>query len=169
MSLTSVYEEMIARLYAFGSGFTNNRSLVGCCIHDVFLKLCEKEDLASVGNIKSYMMRSLKNQLLNDLARKQNENIDGIQVFFLQEKSDEDHFMDAERQQQINSYIGKVLDYLTARQREVITLYFLEQRSVDEISRLLGVNRQAVWNIIHRALKTLREKSGDRSPDFLHN
>lgn len=45
---------------------------------------------------------------------------------------------------------------LTARQREVITAYYLENRSMAQIAHARGVNKSTVCRTIHRAEKRMR-------------
>ena len=45
---------------------------------------------------------------------------------------------------------------LTAHQREVITAYYLENRSMAQIARARGVNKSTVCRTIHRAEKRMR-------------
>lgn len=45
---------------------------------------------------------------------------------------------------------------LTARQREVITAYYLENRSMVEIARAYGVNKSTICRTLQRAEKRMR-------------
>ncbi len=47
------------------------------------------------------------------------------------------------------------LEVLTARQREVVTLYYRDVLSQDEIARRLGVTQQAVADTLQRARATV--------------
>ena len=50
---------------------------------------------------------------------------------------------------------------LPARDREVVVLYYLEDRPVAEISRLLGATENAIDVRLHRARKRLKELLGE--------
>lgn len=45
---------------------------------------------------------------------------------------------------------------LTARQREIITAYYLENRSMTEIARTHGINKSTVCRTLQRAEKRMR-------------
>lgn len=54
-------------------------------------------------------------------------------------------------------------ELLTGKQREYWDLHWNEDYSLGEIATLSGVSRQGVWDILHRAEKSLRdmeEKTG---------
>jgi RNA polymerase sigma factor (sigma-70 family) len=166
-SLSTIYEELAAGLYSYGCKFTCDRELVKDCIHDVFVKLYEKEDLSAILNIKFYLLRSLKNKLLDELARTRPENIDEIPFSYLYGVSEEDRSIETDKIRQSKIYIEKALENLTGRQKEVVYLYYIEELSYDEISQLMGMNYQSLRNTVHRALMRLRQKLGDRPPIFL--
>jgi RNA polymerase sigma factor (sigma-70 family) len=127
----------------------------------------EKEDISAIQNIKFYLLRAVKNRLLDELSRMQPEDIDEATFSYLQEASNEDQLMDTNETDLLKKkYIEKVFEKLTGRQKEAVYLYYIEELSYDEISQLLGMNYQSVRNIVHRALMRLREKLGERRPDF---
>ena len=166
-SLSALYEEQIDSLFSYGCKFTRDRDLVKDCIHDVFVKLFEKEDISSIKNIKFYLLRSFKNRLLDELSRIQPENIDEATFSYLQGDSDDEHLMEIDETIQLQKkYIEKIFENLTGRQKEAIYLYYIEELSYEEISQLLGMNYQSMRNIVHRALVRLREKLGDKPPEF---
>ena len=53
--------------------------------------------------------------------------------------------------------INEALNKLTARQRQIIQLRFLESLNYSEIGAATGIKYQSVSNLIHRAVQTLRE------------
>ena len=168
-SISALYEEQVDSLYSYGCKFTCDRELVKDCIHDIFVKLYEKEDISTIRNKKFYLLRSLKNRLLDELSRAQPENIDEATFSYLQEVTDEERLMDINETDQLRKkYIEKIFENLTGRQKEAVYLYYIEELTYEEICQLLGMNYQSVRNIIHRALVRLREKLGDRPPAFLY-
>ena len=61
----------------------------------------------------------------------------------------------------IDVKVGLLFDYygqfLTAKQRDVMHLYFENDYSLSEIAQVLGVSRQAVHDMIKKARKSLEE------------
>ena len=167
-SLSALYEEQVDSLFSYGCKFTKDRELVKDCIHDVFVKLFEKEDISSIRNMKFYLLRSFKNRLLDELSRIQPEDIDEATFsYYMQESPDEELSLETDETIQLQKkYIEKIFENLTGRQKEAVYLYYIEELSYDEISQMLGMNYQSVRNIVHRALVRLREKLGDKPPEF---
>ena len=156
--LTIHYNAMKNVLFFYGRRFTNDHQLIENCIHDVFLNLCEKESLSSISNINFYLLRSFRNRLSEELSRKPLvEYICEISSEDMIEISVEDYFIEAERAKRIQTYLSQVLGYLTPRQKELILLYYVEQRSYVEICQLTGISYQTAKNTINQALRRLQK------------
>ena len=65
-----------------------------------------------------------------------------------------------EQQQELTSNVVKLFDKLSPRQRQIINLYYIEQRKYDDICRIMGINYQSVRNLMHRSISRLREYAG---------
>ena len=57
----------------------------------------------------------------------------------------------------------KILSKLPKREQEVIYLRFYVDADVDEISDIMSLNRQSVYNLMHNALKKLKIMLPDRA------
>ena len=53
----------------------------------------------------------------------------------------------------------KLLDCLTARQRQVVTMYYIDQRTQQQIANELGITKPAVCIALQSAVNRLRNKS----------
>jgi RNA polymerase sigma factor (sigma-70 family) len=56
---------------------------------------------------------------------------------------------------------------LSKRQQEAIYLRYYFDADIDEVSEIMSVNRQSVYNLLHDALKKLKKSSGKPSRFFL--
>ena len=61
-----------------------------------------------------------------------------------------------EQQQKLTAHIEKFFDRLSPRQRQIINLYYVEQRKYEDICRIMGINYQSVRNLMHRSILRLR-------------
>ena len=163
-----IYTDLLTRMYVFGCRFTLDRELVKDCIHDVFLKLCEMDDISGIRCMPSYLFRALKNELLNKLKNKPTEIFDETIHSNLQEISFEERFIEAEQQQILKEYIEKSIGHLTARQRQAISLYYLERQNYAEISAKMGIEPHSAVNLISQGLKRLREHMPPPPEDFFN-
>ena len=62
-----------------------------------------------------------------------------------------------------NAYNIKVkylLAQLSPRQREALTLYYIEEKKYEDICTIMDMNYQSVRNLMHRGITRLRELVG---------
>ena len=62
-----------------------------------------------------------------------------------------------ERQQTLITSVMAGFSKLSPRQKQIITLYYLEQRKYNDICQIMGINYQSVRNLMHRSICRLRE------------
>ena len=160
IDFTSLYDANIDNLFAFGSRFTTDREMLKDCIHDVFVKLFTKrETLANVCNIESYLYISLRNPI-NDKYRRNvhlcdNEINDSAMRIVAEAQEYQAERM--ERHMALTATFEQYFEKLSPRQRQIITLYFIEQRKYNDICQIMGINYQSVRNLMHRSISRLRE------------
>lgn len=66
-----------------------------------------------------------------------------------------------EKQQELTDNVEKYFEKLSPRQRQIINLYYIEQRKYEDICRIMGINYQSVRNLMHRSISRLREYAGE--------
>ncbi|WP_230372019.1 RNA polymerase sigma factor, partial [Bacteroides thetaiotaomicron] len=54
------------------------------------------------------------------------------------------------------SLVKRLLDQLSPRQREALTLYYIEEKKYEDICEIMNMNYQSVRNLMHRGLTKLR-------------
>lgn len=158
-AFSQLYSVYVNMLFNYGCKLTSDRELLKDCIHDVFVKMYHKRsDLLNVENFKSYLFVSLRNRLYDEFRKKS----------FVVEKEVEEHYpialenveKDYMTQEKIsfdNKKIKWLLQNLSVRQREAVTLYYLEERKYEDICLIMDINYQSVRNLIHRAMTKMRE------------
>lgn len=160
INFTDLYDKTIDDLFDFGTKFTTDRELIKDCIQDVFVKLYTKKDeLVSVSNIESYLYVSLRNRINDEFRR--NTHISDNEINDNQMKSiaDDSEAFDMENIEESQKKVNKLKEFigcLSPRQRQIIQLYYVEQRKYDDICNIMGINYQSVRNLMHRSLLKLR-------------
>ena len=160
INFTDLYDKTIDDLFDFGTKFTTDRELIKDCIQDVFVKLYTKKDeLVSVSNIESYLYVSLRNRINDEFRR--NTHISDNEINDNQMKSiaDDSEAFDMENIEESQKKVNKLKEFigcLSPRQRQIIQLYYVEQRKNDDICNIMGINYQSVRNLMHRSLLKLR-------------
>ena len=155
-----LYDKNIDNLFAFGSRFTTDRELLKDCIHDVFVKLYLKRDsLDNVDNIESYLYISLRNRINDEYRRNIHLCDNEINDISMRIKAENEEFYSQrmEWQTTLTANVEKFFEKLSPRQRQIINLYYVEERKYDDICRIMGINYQSVRNLMHRSISRLRE------------
>lgn len=158
-AFSRLYDVYVNMLFNYGCKLTSDRELLKDCIHDVFVKIYNKrDDLSNVINIRSYLFVSLRNRLFDELRKKS----------FVVEKQAEEHHPVASENVELDyinreksgfdyNMVSRLLNKLSVRQREAITLYYLEERKYEDICSIMDINYQSLRNLIHRGMTKLRE------------
>ena len=155
-----LYERYAKRLIVQGMQFTPDRELIKDCVHDLFVKIYKnRAGLKPVNNLRIYLFVGLRNSMITAIAKRNKclQNSAKSKADPAPENiSIEDEFIDRETRDIDIKRISEALSKLTVRQREVILYRFYENMSLEEISVLMGMNRQSVQNLLQRTLKKLR-------------
>ncbi|GHT61958.1 DNA-directed RNA polymerase sigma-70 factor [Bacteroidia bacterium] len=156
---TCLYNQYADTLLAYGIGLGFEKETVKDAIHDVFLKLYfNRESLKDIDNLKFYLLRMLKNRLLDILKTTVDTSDIGIQELnFSITTTILDELIGDEERLALQNKIEKLLSCLTDRQREAIYLRYMQEMSYDEIAGLLKMTPQATRKLIFRAMERMRE------------
>ncbi|MFD2101255.1 RNA polymerase sigma factor [Flagellimonas iocasae] len=155
-ALGDLYDLFIDDLYRYGMHLVKDKDRVLDGIHDLFLKLYKyRTNLSETDNVKNYLLRSLKNELI----KKQKNKFAYSEQVLLKERiapSVEDQIVHREFDIEQNVRLDGALNLLSKRQKRVLYLRFNEQRSYEEIADLLEISVTSSRTVIYRALKILR-------------
>ncbi|MCR4852675.1 MAG: sigma-70 family RNA polymerase sigma factor [Prevotella sp.] len=160
IDFTTLYNEHIDNLFAFGSRFSTNRELLKDCIQDVFVKLYSKrEALDAVDNVESYLYVSLRNRINDEYRRHSKMSDDEIDDVKMRGIAETEAFNREQMEQRMAmaATVERYFEKLSPRQQQIINLYYREQMKYDDICRVMGINYQSVRNLMHRSITRLRE------------
>ena len=153
-----IYKQHVQHLFSYGTSLTPDRELVKDCIQDVFIRMHNnRNQLGQTDNIRLYLLTALRNALFNAFKK---ENSYQRFVNIVEEQNTiaaiEEEWIDRENETKQKERVAVLKASLTQRQQEIIHYRFVEELSIEEISKLLNINYQSVANIIQRALKKMR-------------
>lgn len=155
-----LYDLYVNMLFNYGMKMTQNHELLKDCIHDVFVKVYTKRgDKNAINNFASYLLISLKNRLLDEFRRQTfttEEAAESYEFRVATENVEQDYLL-TEHEEMQSAQVARLMNHLTRRQRQAITLYYLEQRKYDEICQIMQMNYHSVRNLMHRGMLKLRE------------
>lgn len=154
-----LYRMYASDLYAFGLSLQVNSFLIEDAIHDVFEQIySHRQCLAGVNNLKFYLMTAFRNRLFLLLKKEiVTTDITEAGIPELIEKDYLDIWIEQEHIEARTIFLKNMMEKLTPNQREVIYHRFIEGRTLDEISSLMGINYQSVKNLLYRSVKKLNE------------
>ena len=157
-AFSQLYNLHINVLFNYGLKLTIDKELLKDCIHDIFVKLYTKKDeLGTIDNLRSYLFISLKNKLCDELRRRMYMSDTVVEEVSLSTPTDvEDDYMAKEQRNNEFSLVKRLLDQLSPRQREALTLYYIEEKKYEDICEIMNMNYQSVRNLMHRGLTKLR-------------
>jgi RNA polymerase sigma factor (sigma-70 family) len=161
--LKDLYITHIKALYAYGLSCYPHQDIVEDAIHDVLIDIYQhKEKLYKVRNLQLYLMAAVRYTIYSRVGK------DRISSKFersrkwedLFERDVQDIYIEQEEQEEKTDkmqIVNELLLQLTAHQREILHLRFLEGLSFNEIAELMQINRQSVQNQCQRAKKKLNK------------
>ena len=160
-AFSHLYNLYINVLYNYGHRLTTDKELLKDCIHDVFVKVyTRKSDLNTIENFKSYIFISLKNKICDEMRKRiymssaAIEEVDPVAADDVERK-----YLQQEQEQVENHTIRYMMEQLSPRQREALTLYYIEEKKYEDICEIMSMNYQSVRNLMHRGLTKLRSIS----------
>ena len=154
-----LFEKYADAMYAYGRKMTPDAELVKDAIQDVFVKLyLNRRNLSEVRNLKYYLFRSLKNNLLDMLKVSVDTcSIDDYQYKFTIKWNILNELIAEEDKKEIEGKLNKLLSSLTGRQREIIYLRFIHELEYEEIASLMHMTIQSSRKAVSRAIGKMRK------------
>ena len=135
-------------LFAYGVKFTSDKEFVKDAVQNLFLRLMiSHEHLSEVSNVKSYMIKSLRRELLKNSKQGYAISFDNDNIL----KNMDDEAI------RIRRILSEELLKLPPRQKEALYLRYVQQIPLAEIAHILDMNYQSVRNLIYRAFTKLRK------------
>ncbi|CAN5667843.1 hypothetical protein BH10BAC3_BH10BAC3_34740 [soil metagenome] len=142
------------------SRICNDHHLIYNCLHDLFVDLwSNKMNLSTPDSVKAYLGVSLQRKIIKYL--KDNR----YSPTFLYETSDrgivhsiEEEIVSVQNKQELNAEIFRVLNSLSRRQKQALSLKFYGNLSYAEIADEMGIGTASVYNLISIGIYNMQYK-----------
>jgi RNA polymerase sigma factor (sigma-70 family) len=158
-SFSKIYHNHFDLLYYIGMKYTSNTQLIEDSIQNVFVYLLKKrKSLTDVTNVKAYLVKSFRRQLLLDL-RKQSRFSFSNQLFenqFDYFNGTEQTISEREELNELKRAMKKSLTNLSARQQEIIYLRYDCELSYEEISNIMEISVDSCYKSVYRSIRILK-------------
>ncbi|MBN8850539.1 MAG: hypothetical protein BGO55_31490 [Sphingobacteriales bacterium 50-39] len=166
-----LYEHFFHYLLQIGIRISNDPHAAKDACQDYFLYLWEKRDtLSEVRNIKGYLYKGYKNQLVKMILKKGKtlsfspEDDDGQRSW---EPGRETEAILSEEAREKRDLVIRAFKALPPRQRELVYLRYYAALPIEEIARATGLTLRSVYNQLHIAHNKLRESLNKKDRNSL--
>jgi len=166
-AFTLIYNKYANDLMAYGTGWGVDHETLKDAIQDVFYKLyTNRKSFENAKNLKLYLIRSLKNRIL-DLRKISVETVSIENLEFTIQPMITDVLIEDEDRKTVEEQIETYLNLLTSRQREAIYLRYIDGMDYEEIAQILNMTAPAVRKLVCRGIARLRMESLNYLPLYL--
>lgn len=163
--LDTLYREHVHDLLSYALHLGFDRETSKDAIHDVFYKLCmDQEQLAQIQNVRFYLLRALKNRLLD--LYKQKKGVSELSLDSIQEElpftirvTVEDELIQSEENEINRKRVENMLQSLSDRQREIIYLRYTHECGYEEIAQLMNISIPSCRKLLYKTLLKLKNYS----------
>lgn len=164
-NIDRIYRDHINDLFSYALHFGFDRETCKDAIHDVFYKLCvDKTRLDTINNMRFYLLRALKNRLLDIYKKKKDISELSLDTQyndlpFTITVTIEDSIIETEEEEKIKNTVESLLKTLTDREREIIYLRFNQECSYEEIAQLMSISVHSCRKLSYKAITKLKMSS----------
>ncbi|MCC8426489.1 RNA polymerase sigma-70 factor [Mucilaginibacter sp. UR6-11] len=156
-AFTEIYRRYAAKLASFASSRLYDLEEARDIIHDVFVKFWEQRKLLKIDrNLEAYLFTLVRYRIVDKIRKNITSEAYAELTLALQTT-----FADEIEQQiaakELKQQIGKAIDELSPRVKEIYQLSREENLSISEIAVKLQLSEQTVKNQLTVALKHLRQ------------
>ncbi|MCG8309166.1 MAG: sigma-70 family RNA polymerase sigma factor [Cytophagales bacterium] len=155
-----IYERYFDSLVNFSYQFTQDEELIKDTVQDLFIYIrSRRSNLSGTDNIKLYLYKCCRNNLLNSLKRLQKGSKMSVleNEFFQSVLSAEENIINLQTRKIKENKLKLAIDQLSAREREIIYYFYFEDLSYKEISEMLEYKEvKSVRSLLYKAVKKLR-------------
>ncbi len=156
-ALSAIYDQYAEKIYIYFYHRLGDRQLAEDLTGDVFVRMVEAADTPRFADTSlSGWLYRIAHNLLVDHFRKQREEVALSEELPM---TGEGSAAAAERMLAQDG-LRKALERLTEDQRQVIVLRFGEGLTAREVAEIMGKQENAIWQLQHRALNSLRRALG---------
>ena len=159
-SFEDLYNQYFQALINYGFRITKNENLIEDAVQELFISIWNnRTNLSEVNEVKFYLFRSLKNRILRQLEKDIFDKSEDVDVYLdlLISISEEQKKINSEQLNTNLDTLQRAIAHLPLRQQEVINLKYYHDFTLDEIAKLMNVNKQSVSNLLFRSYAILRK------------
>jgi RNA polymerase sigma factor (sigma-70 family) len=165
-SLNDVVQRFERPLLQFATRITGDAERARDVVQDTFIKYQRNGSAPDQSPSATWLFTVCRNGALN-VCRKEKRMIYLDEELVGSPPNEQPMPFDQLEQKEAAGFLLRIVATLPARQQEVLQLKFQNDLSYQQIAEITKTTANNVGVLIHTALKTLRQKYGQASKDFL--
>ncbi len=155
-----LYQRYFRVLFKYSCKITQDRNLILDTIQELFITVWKnKKNLSTPTSVRHYLFKSLRRKLYRQLnsphtrlsSQEINESWGEVTL------PHEQQLIQEQTRHEQTFVLSRALERLTRRQREVIFLRFYQNLSYTEISAVMAIGIEAVYNLLSKAVHHLQQ------------
>jgi RNA polymerase sigma factor (sigma-70 family) len=146
-------------LFRYGIRLTGDEEVVKDCIQNLFQRLWQRRKvLGAVEEIRPYLFTALRYHITDEMrAQKRRTALQTGYPELTAEHSPEDFLIAQQLTTEQQAQLLAALNQLSNRHREALYLKFFDGFAYDRIAAIMDLNQQSVRNLVHQAIKRMRQ------------
>lgn len=155
-ALQVLYGRHHVKVYRFALRFVRDESSAEDMVSEVFFDVWRQADrFESRSQVSTWLLAIARNKALSTLRRRSNEQLDEEVAEFIEDPSDNPEV--TMQKQERASILRSCLEQLSAAHREIIDLIYYHERTIEEVSEIIGVPVNTVKTRMFYARKRIAE------------
>jgi RNA polymerase sigma factor (sigma-70 family) len=157
-AFTQIIQRYFKPLFIYAIRLNHNEDLIRDCIQDVFCECWKKREVLSYAeSVKSYLFTAVRNRIYREQKKWSNTIELDNACFFDAHISIETQIIEDQDTWELKNKFEKLLNNMPARQKEILYLRFYENMDYERIAKIMGLNKQVAYNLLHKSVLRLRK------------
>ena len=165
-ALQILYGRHHVKVYRFALRFLRDEAAAEDMVSEVFIDVWRQaERFERRCQVSTWLLAITRNKALSSLRRRANEQLDDEVAEFIEDPSDSPEVV--MQKQERGEILRDCLSELSPAHREIIDLVYYHERSIEEVSEIIGVPANTVKTRMFYARKALAELLKDHGIESL--
>jgi RNA polymerase sigma-70 factor (ECF subfamily) len=160
-ALQILYGRHHVKVYRFALRFLRDETAAEDMVSEVFFDVWRQaERFERRSQVSTWLLAIARNKALSSLRRRSNEQLDEEVAEFIEDPADNPEV--AMQKQERSTILRSCLEQLSAAHREIIDLVYYHERTIEEVSEIIGVPVNTVKTRMFYARKRIAEMMADK-------
>jgi RNA polymerase sigma-70 factor (ECF subfamily) len=158
-AMRTLYQRHNVRVYRFVLRLTNDASVAEDLVSEVFIDVWRQADsFKAQSQVSTWLLSIARHKALSALRRRQDEQLDERVASAIEDPADDPETIVGNEDR--SAAVQSCLSQLSVPHREVIDLVYYQEKSVDEVARIVGIPASTVKTRMFYARKQMEKLLG---------